>query len=799
MPAITEEVMTPSGTVDSVDSTTPFLRKTNNLSDVANANTSLANLGGTAAGIEVFTSDDVASIQTYLNFEDGADVTDATNVAAAGAVMDGDFSTNGIMKRTGAGAYGTATDGTDYYSPTDSNLTALSGLTLAADKLLYSTGVGALATADLSSYMRGLLDNTTAAGFRTEVDIQQSIDTTVITLANSADDVLVQAAIDGGAKRIFLSGTTGAFSTQLDIDQDDITLVALPSTTINFTSTTGIYVTANNAQFIGGWSLIGPGGEDTYTAGRVGINAAGTDTDTRLEGFVCGIKVSGTASVGVQTKFVNGVRYIPGFEISNVAYAGIFTVSCDRGRVDGGFINVLDAVGASSNAYGISLTHTSTGYSSEGSRIYDAYPAAGGSSYVVGDTLTASGGTGTAATFEVIAVSAGAVTRVMVTSGGDYTALPSSPISTTGGTGTGCTLTIYTELNPANPFCKDWVINGLTVQGPRIWQAIDTHGCFEVSVINCKVYASKLGISLTASSGDATNYAGQNNTAFNNTVSTLGVDGLGKGVTPAAAFTINGGSAVSNRQCRIIGNIIDGYGSTGLATGGVFVATAYANNFIISQNIIKRWYGAVFAIGTNCTGWSINDNIIDGMALSTETVGYIVSLTGSGYTNSVINGNVHNPLTGTAATWFLNGSGTKPATPEIYMGVNQMDHCSAGGINSAWVASCHGPGHGAIITIADGATTLDVSAVRSCPMVPITFYLPTSGITANVTITDITGETRGQRVKLLNDNATYNLIFTRSNAALDGSANITLGRFDNAMIYKGALYWHSETATMANG
>ena len=42
--------------------------------------------------------------------ETAADVTDSTNVAAAGAVMDGDFSTNGLMKRTGAGTYSVVTD-----------------------------------------------------------------------------------------------------------------------------------------------------------------------------------------------------------------------------------------------------------------------------------------------------------------------------------------------------------------------------------------------------------------------------------------------------------------------------------------------------------------------------------------------------------------------------------------------------------------------------------------------------------------------------------------------------------------
>ena len=47
--------------------------------------------------------------QTKLaGIETAADATDATNVAAAGAIMDGDFTSNGVMKRTGAGTYAIA-------------------------------------------------------------------------------------------------------------------------------------------------------------------------------------------------------------------------------------------------------------------------------------------------------------------------------------------------------------------------------------------------------------------------------------------------------------------------------------------------------------------------------------------------------------------------------------------------------------------------------------------------------------------------------------------------------------------
>jgi hypothetical protein len=48
------------------------------------------------------------ALESKLNgIEEGADVTDAANVAAAGAVMDGDFTANGLMKRTAEGVYTT--------------------------------------------------------------------------------------------------------------------------------------------------------------------------------------------------------------------------------------------------------------------------------------------------------------------------------------------------------------------------------------------------------------------------------------------------------------------------------------------------------------------------------------------------------------------------------------------------------------------------------------------------------------------------------------------------------------------
>jgi hypothetical protein len=71
--------------------------------------------------------------------------------------------------------------------------------------------------------------------------------------------------------------------------------------------------------------------------------------------------------------------------------------------------------------------------------------ALGGSNYTVGDTLTIVGGTfTTAATFNVDSVDpvGGAVTGISIISGGSYSAIPTTPAVTTGGTGLGCSINL---------------------------------------------------------------------------------------------------------------------------------------------------------------------------------------------------------------------------------------------------------------------------------------------------------------------------------------------------------------------
>jgi hypothetical protein len=71
----------------------------------------------------------------------------------------------------------------------------------------------------------------------------------------------------------------------------------------------------------------------------------------------------------------------------------------------------------------------------------------GGTGYTVGNTLTFVGGSGGTATLTVSTVSSGVITGVTVAGFGLYTALPSNPISVTGGSGSGATFTATWAIN----------------------------------------------------------------------------------------------------------------------------------------------------------------------------------------------------------------------------------------------------------------------------------------------------------------------------------------------------------------
>jgi len=235
------------------------LLQANNLSDVASALTSRANLGLTigtdvqahSAVLDATTASYTTAEETKLaGIEASADVTDATNVTAAGALMDSEVTNLAQVKAFDSTDYATAAQGTladSAIQPGDSP--SFAGLTvdtstLAVDSTNNRVGIGTSSPTDPLDVVGTIRSNVSSTGdfnfkatstgggqYRIYPDDATTANPTWFHQTNSSED---QAFVIGGVERVRINSSgnvgigTSSPSTELDV-----------SGTVNATSFTG--------------------------------------------------------------------------------------------------------------------------------------------------------------------------------------------------------------------------------------------------------------------------------------------------------------------------------------------------------------------------------------------------------------------------------------------------------------------------------------------------------------------------------------------------------------------------------
>ncbi len=111
---------------------------------------------------------------------------------------------------------------------------------------------------------------------------------------------------------------------------------------------------------------------------------------------------------------------------------------------DGSKFSIGDAVSGTNIPGGATIIQvTKNGVTLTGQHLVAADDATGGTGYQVGDLLTVVGGTRTIpVVLRVVAVDSGVVKQVIAQDQGNYSVLPSNPVSVTGGLGTGATFNL---------------------------------------------------------------------------------------------------------------------------------------------------------------------------------------------------------------------------------------------------------------------------------------------------------------------------------------------------------------------
>jgi hypothetical protein len=190
-------------------------------------------------------------------------------------------------------------------------------------------------------------------------------------------------------------------------------------------TSSGIDLLMNNARqmFIGANGLAVNYLQTGGTVSGIGLALQAQGSDTNI------------AQV-FQSKGTGAIDLAAGSSGVNISNGGTVT-AITRTASGSGYTSVPSAVISAPTTAGGTQATLSPGMTGSTATV-----VAGGTGYTVGDTLTIVGATGTASQLTVATLSGSAVATVTFAVSGNMTALPTNPVSVTGGTGSGATFTM---------------------------------------------------------------------------------------------------------------------------------------------------------------------------------------------------------------------------------------------------------------------------------------------------------------------------------------------------------------------
>lgn len=203
------------------------------------------------------------------------------------------------------------------------------------------------------------------------------------------------------------------------------------------------------------WRINADGSVDSgiSSSGGVSFKAAATSSQvnylqsaggpTNFEPVLSAQGSDTNISIAFQSKGTGAIDLAAGSSGVNISNGGTVT-AITRTATGSGYTSIPSvALTAPTTAGGVQATVTARMYAT------GATVVSGGTGYTLNDVVTLSGGTPATvgATYTVSAVSGGVVTAVTPINYAIYSALPSNPVSVTGGTGAGLTLTVTWNVN----------------------------------------------------------------------------------------------------------------------------------------------------------------------------------------------------------------------------------------------------------------------------------------------------------------------------------------------------------------